>query len=66
MSITIEAVYEGGIFRPVHRVELPEHEQVQLTVDAPDVVERRRRRRLILDPEVARAIAEDPELGRYA
>ena len=31
----IEAVYEGGVFRPVGPVELPERTRVRVTVPAP-------------------------------
>jgi predicted DNA-binding antitoxin AbrB/MazE fold protein len=32
MAITIEAIYEGGILKPVQPLPLQEHEQVQITV----------------------------------
>jgi hypothetical protein len=32
MALTVEAVYEDGVFRPVQPLPLPEHEKVQLTV----------------------------------
>lgn len=36
MTLTIDAVYEAGVFRPLRpMVELPEGEQVNLTVNAP-------------------------------
>ena len=34
MTMTIDAVYESGVFRPLRPMELPEGEQVKLTVDA--------------------------------
>ena len=34
MTMTIDAVYESGVFRPLKPMELPEGEQVKLTVDA--------------------------------
>lgn len=33
MSISIQAVYENGILRPLIPLTLPEHTQVQLTVE---------------------------------
>jgi predicted DNA-binding antitoxin AbrB/MazE fold protein len=33
MAITIEAIYENGVFRPIKPLELKEHERVQLTVE---------------------------------
>ena len=32
MSITVEAVYEGGVLKPARPLPLREHEQVQVTV----------------------------------
>jgi predicted DNA-binding antitoxin AbrB/MazE fold protein len=32
MNITIEAVFENGVFKPVGPVPLKEHERVQLTI----------------------------------
>lgn len=34
MSQTIHAVYENGVFRPIGRVDLPEHCQVEVEVRA--------------------------------
>ena len=33
MSITIDAVYEGGVLKPVRPLPLPEHAHVQVTID---------------------------------
>ena len=43
MTMTIDAVYESGVFRPLKPMELPEGEQVKLTVNAPDLAELERR-----------------------
>jgi len=32
MSITVEAVYENGVLRPVRPLPLAEHEEVRITV----------------------------------
>jgi hypothetical protein len=32
MALTVEAVYEDGVFKPVRQLPLPEHQKVQLTV----------------------------------
>jgi predicted DNA-binding antitoxin AbrB/MazE fold protein len=39
MSKTIRAIYENGVFRPLESPDLPEFEQVRLTVEpvSPDV-----------------------------
>jgi predicted DNA-binding antitoxin AbrB/MazE fold protein len=34
MPITVEAIYEGGVLRPVRPLPLKEHEKVRITVDA--------------------------------
>jgi predicted DNA-binding antitoxin AbrB/MazE fold protein len=34
MSTTIEAVYQGGVFKPVGPVDLPDNQRVRLNVDA--------------------------------
>lgn len=39
MTMTIDAVYEAGVFRPLEPADLPEGEQVKLTVNAPDLAE---------------------------
>lgn len=32
-AITVEAIYESGILRPLHPLELPEHTRVRLRVE---------------------------------
>ena len=34
MSITVEAIYEDGVLKPVQPLPLAEHEKVQVTVDS--------------------------------
>ena len=34
MAITIEAIYENGVLKPVQPLPFPEHAHVQVTVDA--------------------------------
>ena len=33
MKSTVEAIFEDGVFKPVERLEIPEGEHVQLTVE---------------------------------
>ena len=33
MTITLEAVYENGVFRPLRSVELPDQKRVTITID---------------------------------
>ncbi len=37
---TVEAVYQGGVFKPVGPVDLPENQQVRLTVESVEPVNR--------------------------
>ncbi|MEA1895459.1 MAG: antitoxin family protein [Euryarchaeota archaeon] len=32
MTVTIVAVYEGGIFKPLQKIALPEHKRMRLVV----------------------------------
>ena len=64
MPIIVEAIYEGGVLRPVEPLPLQEHAKVRLTIKAPgDWV---RETAGILQwtgtPEKLQRFAEDPEL----
>lgn len=39
MTMTIDAIYEAGVFRPLVPTELPESEHVRLTVNSADLAE---------------------------
>ena len=69
MSLTLEATYEDGVFVPLRRPALADHERVRLTVEpiavstsAVDVVRRRREIRIQVDLQLAREIALSKEL----
>jgi predicted DNA-binding antitoxin AbrB/MazE fold protein len=34
MTTTVEAIYQGGVFKPVRPVDLPENQRVRLNVDS--------------------------------
>jgi len=34
VSTTVEAVYQGGVFKPLRPVDLPENQRVRLNVDS--------------------------------
>lgn len=36
MGKTISAIYQGGVLKPLEPLDLPEHQQVQLTVALPE------------------------------
>ena len=38
MSIRVKAIYEHGVFRPLDSVELPERQEVTVTIDEPGEV----------------------------
>ena len=64
MSITIEAIYEGGVLRPVQPLPLKEHEKVRVTVHTG--VSRARQTAGLMgwtgSQEDADFVAESPEL----
>jgi predicted DNA-binding antitoxin AbrB/MazE fold protein len=35
MNTHLEAIFEGGVFRPLQPVDLPEHQRVTLTIGMP-------------------------------
>jgi predicted DNA-binding antitoxin AbrB/MazE fold protein len=69
MSITIEAIYEAGILKPLAPLpDLPEHTKVRITVEAiagteqrGSVIDEQRRNRLHLDAQVVRDIGDSHE-----
>jgi predicted DNA-binding antitoxin AbrB/MazE fold protein len=69
MSITIEAIYEAGILKPLAPLpNLPEHTKVRITVEAiagteqrGSVIDEQRRNRLPLDAQAVRDIGDSQE-----
>jgi predicted DNA-binding antitoxin AbrB/MazE fold protein len=69
MSLTIEAIFEAGVFKPlVPLPSLKEHARVRLTLepvsvaeDALSLIEQQRQRRIQLEPQLARAIGDSHE-----
>jgi predicted DNA-binding antitoxin AbrB/MazE fold protein len=67
MNITIAAVYESGVLRPLEPLDaLKEHERVRITVQALGLVTEQRQQRIKIDPAVAHEIAESPEYDLLA
>jgi predicted DNA-binding antitoxin AbrB/MazE fold protein len=65
MAITVEAIYENGVLKPVKPLPLNEHEQVEVTV-RPKVSVARQTAGMIPwtgDAETLERIACDPEFG---
>ncbi|HZW30074.1 MAG TPA: antitoxin family protein [Isosphaeraceae bacterium] len=67
MTLSIDATYEDGVFVPVQRPDLADHERVRLTVEpvapplSPLEIIQRRGRRIKGDPQLAQEIARSPE-----
>jgi predicted DNA-binding antitoxin AbrB/MazE fold protein len=68
MSLILEAIYEKGVFVPVHEPALSEHEHVRLHVesippggDGVARINRRRANRIRLNAELAAHIGTDEE-----
>ena len=62
MAITVEAIYESGVLKPLKPLDaLHEHERVRITVQPVGVVTEQRRDRIKLDQAVAHEIAESPK-----
>jgi predicted DNA-binding antitoxin AbrB/MazE fold protein len=63
MSITIEAIYESGVLRPLSPLpEIEEHARVRITVERPSTVDQLSNK-VQLDPAIAREIIENPDLS---
>ncbi|MGH9768022.1 MAG: antitoxin family protein [Blastocatellia bacterium] len=69
MSITVEAIYESGVLKPLLPLSnLKEHERVRLTLetispaeDAVRLIEQQRQRRIQIDPQLACEIGDSHE-----
>ena len=59
MDITIEAIYESGVLKPLEPLEgLNDHDRVRLVLQPIDTVAEQRLERIKLDPDAAREIGE--------
>jgi predicted DNA-binding antitoxin AbrB/MazE fold protein len=63
VTITVEAIYENGVLKPMEPLSLREHERVRVTVHspAPDIVAAYGIMGWKGDAETLRRIALDPE-----
>jgi len=69
MSVTVEAVYEAGVLKPLTPLsDLREHEKVRITVEAlPTVgseislIDEQRKKRVQIEPHIAREIGDSHE-----
>ena len=65
MTLTVEAIYENGVLKPLQPLPLEEKETVRITIE-PQRSWAERTAGLLQwtgDPEVLRRIAEDDEFG---
>ena len=63
MSITIEAIYESGVLKPLSPLpEIEEHARVRITVERASTVDQLSNK-VQLDPAIAREIIENADLS---
>ena len=61
MSITIEAVYEAGVLKPLSPLSgLKEHERVRITLETPSIIDEMQGK-ISIDPAVAQEIIESAD-----
>ncbi len=66
MSITIEAIYEAGVFKPLTPLpNFKEREKVRLTVESISLIADQRRERIQIDPAVAQEIGDSPDYDLF-
>ena len=65
MTLTIEAIYENGVLKPIQPLPLQEHDRVQITVQVKQSVARESAGMLRWrgDWETLRQLADDDEFG---
>ena len=65
MSLTVEAIYEDGVLKPMQPLPFKEHERVRVTVEPGTSVAEQTAGMLAWtgQPEVLRRLAEDDEFG---
>jgi predicted DNA-binding antitoxin AbrB/MazE fold protein len=61
MNITIEAIYEAGVLKPLSPIpNLREHERVRVTVETPSIVDELQGK-IVIDPTVAQEIIDSAD-----
>jgi predicted DNA-binding antitoxin AbrB/MazE fold protein len=64
MNITIEAIYEAGVLKPLQPLpSLKEREKVRLTLEVESALDRLLQQPIEIDPIVAREIAESADFS---
>jgi predicted DNA-binding antitoxin AbrB/MazE fold protein len=67
MTITIDAVYEGGVLKPAEPLPLSEHEKVSVTIESASGWVERTKGMLKWpgDPEELRRFLDAPDDGKF-
>jgi len=64
MTITIEAIYEAGVLKPIRPIpELKENEKVFIKFETPGSLNELLANPIQIDPLIAREIAENPDFS---
>jgi predicted DNA-binding antitoxin AbrB/MazE fold protein len=61
MPKTIEAIYENGVFKPLEKIDLKEHQKVEIIIEKAESVANRSQGIVKGNPEVIEEIALSPE-----
>jgi len=62
MPKVIQAIYENGVFKPMGKVDLPEHQRVEINVTPPPSAVENTKALFKADAGLIRFIAEDDSL----
>lgn len=62
MAKVIQAIYENGVFKPVGKVDLPEHQRVEINVTTATSAVERTKALFRADADLIKFIAEDDSL----
>ncbi|MEK6546184.1 MAG: antitoxin family protein [Nitrospinota bacterium] len=61
MPKTVEAIYENGVFKPLEKIDLKEHQKIEIFIKEKESVAKRSQGILKGDPKVIEEIALNPE-----
>jgi len=64
VKVQIEALYENGVFKPkMPPTGIADKETVCLTIERSDLLHQQAKRRIAIDPDIARQLGDSPEFG---
>ena len=61
MPKTVEAIYENGVFKPLEKIDLKQHQKIEIFIKEKESVAKRSQGILKGDPKVIEAIELSPE-----